>query len=122
MVRETQATWGLSGKPEHRGAIHMHIVRSVVATTSAAAVFGVLGAAPALAHNAAHLIVNGTCVQVGSDKHAPYVGAGAPQTSSGQLDLVSDPNPISGVDTSDQYGARLAANHSPELLPGDCPN
>lgn len=98
----------------------MHVVRSVVVTASAAGLLSVLGTAPAFAHNAAHLYINGTCIQVGSGKDAPYVGAGAPQTASGQLDLVSDPK--KGIDNSDQYGARLAADHSPVLLPGDCPN
>lgn len=97
----------------------MRTMRSVAVTASVAGLTTVLGAAPALAHNAAHLYVNGTCVDVGSSKNAPLVGSGAPQTSTGQLDLISDPNP-SGVDTSDQFGARFAANVSPVLLPGNC--
>jgi len=79
-----------------------------------------LGGTPALAHNAAHFYINGTCLEVGSDKSAPFVGPGAPQMATGRLDLIYDPN-ASGIDTSDQYGARLAADHSPVLLPGDCP-
>jgi hypothetical protein len=74
----------------------------------------------AAAHNAAHLILpNGTCRDVGSNKDAPFVGAGNPNQSPGsnnppgQLDLV----PGDG----DQYGARYAANQSPRLLPGNCP-
>jgi hypothetical protein len=80
------------------------------------------GATTASAHNAAHFILpDGTCHNVGSDKEAPFVGAGNPnQTSTGQLDLLSDPK--NGVDTSDQYGARWAAEHNDRLLPGDCPS
>ena len=98
---------------------NMGTIRRVIAATSAIGALSVLGATPAFAHNAAHFYVNGTCIQVGSDKPAPYVGQGAPQTAGGRLDLVSDP--VNGVDNSDQYGARLAANYSPVLLPGDCP-
>jgi hypothetical protein len=80
-----------------------------------------VAATTASAHNAAHFYLpNGTCHEVGSDKEAPSVGAGNPnQTNTGQLDLLSDPK--NGVDTSDQYGARWAAEHSDRLLPGDCP-
>jgi hypothetical protein len=80
-----------------------------------------VAATTASAHNAAHFYLpNGTCHEVGSDKEAPYVGAGNPhQTDTGQLDLLSDPK--NGIDTSDQYGARWAAEHSDRLLPGDCP-
>lgn len=80
-----------------------------------------VGATAASAHNAAHFYLpDGSCHQVGSDKEAPYVGAGNPhQTTAGQLDLLSDPR--NGVDLSDQYGARWAAEHSDRLLPGDCP-
>ena len=83
--------------------------------------FALVVATTAAAHNAAHFYLpNGTCHEVGSDKEAPYVGAGNPhQTVNGQLDLLSDPK--NGVDTSDQYGARWAAEHSDQLLPGDCP-
>lgn len=77
-------------------------------------------ALPASAHNAAHLYVDGRCLEVGSDKNAPHVGQGAPQDASGQLDLIYDPK--HGVDTSDQFGARLAAvEGQTPLLPGDCP-
>lgn len=74
----------------------------------------------AQAHNAAHLILpDGRCVDVGSNRDAPIVGAGNPNQSPGsnnqpgQLDLI----PGNG----DQYGARYAAEHSPRLLPGNCP-
>lgn len=79
------------------------------------------GAIPVSAHNAGHIIFpDGTCLGVGSDKDAPPVGAGAPQNALGQLDLIYDPK--NGVDTSDQYGARLAAiEGNSRLLPGDCP-
>jgi hypothetical protein len=51
---------------------------------------------------------------------ATSVGAGNPhQTAGGQLDLLFDPK--NGIDTTDQYGARWAAENSPRLLPGDCP-
>ena len=78
------------------------------------------GAASASAHNSAHFFVDGRCIQLGSQKEAPIVGAGNPnQTAGGQLDLLSDPH--NGVDASDQYGARWAAVVSDQLLPGDCP-
>jgi hypothetical protein len=78
------------------------------------------GAMPVLAHNAAHFYVDGRCLEVGSDKSAPFVGQGAPQDANGQLDLIYDPK--SGADVTDQYGARLAAiEGSTPLLPGDCP-
>jgi len=81
----------------------------------------VVWVAPGLAsaHNAAHFFrPDGTCVNVGSNREAPFVGAGNPNQSpgfnpDGQLDL----NPGPG----DQYGARFAADHSPRLLPGPCP-
>ena len=66
-----------------------------------------------------HLIrPDGTCVNVGSSKDAPIVGAGNPNQSpgfnpAGQLDLIPGPG--------DQYGARFAADHSPRILPGPCP-
>lgn len=74
----------------------------------------------ASAHNSAHFFIDGRCIQLGSQREAPFVGAGNPnQTAAGQLDLLSDPH--NGVDTSDQYGARWAAVVSDQLLPGDCP-
>lgn len=80
-------------------------------------VVALAGATTAPAHN---YLPDGTCHNVGSDKEAPFVGAGNPQqTSTGQLDLLIDPK--NGVDTSDQYGARWAAEHTDRLLPGDCP-
>ena len=69
----------------------------------------------AFAHNAAHFFLpDGSCLNVGSGKEAPLVPEQNPNrnASTGQLDLV----PGSG----DQYGARYAANQSPQLLPGDC--
>ena len=78
-------------------------------------------ASTASAHNAAHLYLpDGTCHEVGSNKESPVVGAGNPnRTDGGQLDLLADPK--NGVDTSDQYGARWAAEHADRLLPGNCP-
>ena len=89
--------------------------------TTFAVAIGTLAAAwvaPGLAsaHNAAHYFLpDGTCIDVGSNREAPIVGAGNPhQLPNGQLDLV----PGAG----DQYGARFAANQSPVLLPGECPD
>jgi hypothetical protein len=80
-----------------------------------------VGATTASAHNSAHFFVGDRCIQLGSQKEAPLVGAGNPnQNALGQLDLLYDPK--GGVDTSDQYGARWAAEHSARLLPGDCPS
>ncbi len=81
-----------------------------------------LAAGPAGAHNAAHIIFpDGTCLEVGSFKDAPIVGAGNPNQSPGsdnepgQLDLI----PGNG----DQYGARYAADQgNSRLLPGACPS
>jgi hypothetical protein len=100
----------------------MHSRRSCAALASGVAAL-LLAAAPAGAHNAAHFYSpDGTCHEVGSNKEAPIVGAGNPhQTDGGQLDLIADPN-ASGVDTTDQYGARYAANQgNTPLLPGNCP-
>ena len=92
--------------------------RSILVAVGALAVITVpVGLADA--HNAAHIVLpDGTCLNVGSNKDTPIVGAGNPNQSAGfnlpgQLDLV----PGDG----DQYGARYAANQSPRLLPGECP-
>ena len=84
------------------------------------ALIGVLFAALAIppasvAHNAAHIILpDGTCLDVGSNDEAPIVGVGNPnQNAAGQLDMIPGPG--------DQYGARWAAENSPQLLPGNCP-
>jgi hypothetical protein len=78
------------------------------------------GTVTASAHNAAHIYVDGRCLEVGSFKDAPLVGRGAPQDALGELDLIYDPR--NGVDVSDQYGARLAAiKGQTPLLPGNCP-
>ena len=78
------------------------------------------GAGAASAHNAAHIFIDGRCLEVGSSKDAPLVGPGAPQDALGELDLIYDPK--NGVDVSDQYGARLAAiKGNTPLLPGNCP-
>jgi hypothetical protein len=76
------------------------------------ALFAALVAAATLAstaagHNAGHVILpDGTCIDVGSFKSAPYVSANNPHvntsTDPGRLDL----EPGSG----DQYGARFAAD------------
>lgn len=74
----------------------------------AAAIGALAVSAPAaLAHNAGHVILNdGTCIDVGSGKDAPYVSTNNPNlnttTDPGRLDL----EPGSG----DQYGARFAAD------------
>ena len=80
----------------------------------------VVGASSAAAHNAGHIFIDGRCLEVGSNKEAPFVGPGAPQNALGQLDLIYDPR--SGVDVSDQYGARWAATRGDTpILPGNCP-
>ena len=91
------------------------ILVAVAAIAAVAVPTGMAGA-----HNAAHfLLPDGTCHEVGSNKVAPLVGDGNPNQSPdsnnlpGQLDL----SPGDG----DQYGARFAADHSPRLLPGNCP-
>jgi hypothetical protein len=74
----------------------------------AATVCALAASAPAaLAHNAGHVILSdGTCVDVGSGRDAPYVSPNNPNlnttTDPGRLDL----EPGSG----DQYGARFAAD------------
>ena len=74
----------------------------------------------ATAHNAAHLYLpDGTCVDVGSNRDAPIVGAGNPNQSPGSNNLPGQLDLIPG--NGDQYGARWAAEHSPRLLPGNCP-
>ena len=78
------------------------------------------GTVTASAHNAAHIDIDGRCLEVGSNKDAPLVGPGAPQDALGELDLIYDPR--NGVDVSDQSGARLAAiKGNTRLLPGNCP-
>ena len=76
----------------------------------------------ASAHNAGHVILpSGECMNVGSLKEAPYVPAANPNRSdNGQLDLFADPK--NGTDTTDQYGARYAADQgNTPILPGECP-
>jgi hypothetical protein len=86
----------------------------------ATAVAAACGASSASAHNAGHIFIDGRCLDVGSSKDAPLVGQGAPQNSLGQLDLIYDP--VSGIDVTDQYGARWAANQgSTPILPSNCP-
>ena len=92
-------------------------------TTIAAAIgtLAVAWLAPGLAsaHNAGHIIKpDGTCVNVGSNRDAPIVGAGNPNQSPGfnppgQLDLIPGPG--------DQYGPSFVADRSPRVLPGNCP-
>jgi len=74
------------------------------------------GVSAASAHNAAHFFLpSGECLNVGSDKTAPLVPEQNPNrnATTGELDLVPGPG--------DQYGARYAADQSPQLLPGNCP-
>ena len=52
-------------------------------------------------------------------KDAPIVGAGNPNQSPGSNNLPGQLDLIPG--NGDQYGARYAAEHSPRLLPGNCP-
>ena len=66
---------------------------------------------PAGAHNVGHVILpDGTCRQVGSDRHAPLVGP-----DKVRLDL--DPST-----PADEYGALFASfqGRTP-ILPGRCP-
>ena len=78
------------------------------------------GGVSASAHNAAYILIDGRCLQVGSLKDAPLVGPGAPQDALGELDLIYDPK--TGADLTDQYGARLAAiKGKTPLQPGNCP-
>jgi hypothetical protein len=92
----------------------MHPVRSTLLGSAAAVMLALGGAGGAAAHNAAHhYLPDGTCREVGSIKEAPYIG---PQGAKVQLDLV--PETVG----RDEYGARYAANHSPTLLPGECPD
>lgn len=86
--------------------------KTVVLLAAAGSALAISGAAAA--HNSAHFFLGDRCIQLGSQNEAPIVGAGNPhQTAGGQLDLVPGPG--------DQYGARLAADQSARLLPGDCP-
>ena len=90
----------------------------VVAVIAMAAVTVPTGSASA--HNAAHFFLpDGTCHEVGSNKDAPIVGAGNPNQSPGSNNLPGQLDLIPG--NGDQYGARYAADHSPRLLPGNCP-
>jgi hypothetical protein len=86
----------------------------------AATIVAAVAAASASAHNAGHIVLpDGTCLNVGSFKDGPLVGPGAPQDALGELDL----EPGQGtVDTSDQYGARFAADQgNTPILPSGCP-
>jgi hypothetical protein len=102
-----------------------HMRRCVIGLIFAAmlALAGI-SAMPALAHNAGHVILpNGQCVNVGSSKEAPQVPESNPNRNDlGQLDLIEDPNPGTGLDTRDQYGARYAAEQgNSNVRPGNCP-
>jgi hypothetical protein len=69
-----------------------------------------VGVAPSVAsaHNAGYIYLDGRCLEVGSSKEAPIVGAGNPnQNALGQLDLIYDAR--NGTDVSEQNGARWAA-------------
>lgn len=73
----------------------------------------------ASAHNAGHIILpDGTCLNVGSLKPAPFVSESNPHvnttTDPGRLDLIPG--------RGDQYGARFAAERgNTPILPGECP-
>ena len=92
----------------------LFVMALVIAIASSLLIVGV-----ASAHNAGHIIFpDGTCLNVGSLKEAPYVSESNPNlnttTDPGQLDLI----PGSG----DQYGARYAAiQGNTPILPGECP-
>lgn len=93
---------------------------SVVCAMFASTAVLIVQAPLASAHNAAHIYIDGRCLEVGSLKDAPLVGQGAPQNALGQLDKIYDP--VNGIDVSDQYGARWAATRgNTPLLPGNCP-
>src|SRR4051794_36133209 len=88
--------------------------RAIVLAVAAAAVV----TATAGAHNAGHVILgDGTCIDVGSGKDAPFVSPNNPHvnttTDPGRLDL----EPGNG----DQYGARFAADQGQSaVLPRWC--
>jgi hypothetical protein len=97
--------------------------RRILAVTISAVAVAWLPQGLASAHNAGHLFKpDGTCVEVGSNRDAPIVGANNPNINRSatttnqpnQLDLIPETD-------GDQYGARYAANQSPTLLPGNCP-
>ena len=54
----------------------MHKVKVLLAALSMAGLATGVGVSPVLAHNAAHMYINGNCLEVGSDKSAPFVGQG----------------------------------------------
>lgn len=94
--------------------------RSILATAAGVLAVVVVPAGLASAHNAAHFFLpEGTCHEVGSNKDAPIVGDGNPNQSPGSNNLPGQLDLIPG--NGDQYGARWAAEHSPTLLPGNCP-
>jgi len=98
-------------------------IRRVLVAVAVAAVL-LFTVSSAFAHNAGHIILpDGTCKNVGSLKEAPSVPASNPNRSDeGQLDLIADPDPETGLDVSDQYGARYAADQgNTPILPGECP-
>ena len=82
----------------------------------------VMSGGVALAHNVGYILLpDGTCLEVGSGKDAPYVSENNPHyhdandAEHGRLDLKEGPG--------DQYGARYAADQgkSAVLPPGKCP-
>jgi hypothetical protein len=82
------------------------------------ALFMLLLAGPASAHNAAHVnLPTGVCVNVGSFESVTLPdGAQAGsivEDGEKHLDLIEG--------SGDQYGARLAAEHSPAVEPRGCP-
>jgi hypothetical protein len=92
--------------------------RSILVAVAATAT--VTASSLASAHNAAHFFLpDGTCHEVGSDRDAPIVGDGNPNQSPGSNNLPGQLDLIPG--NGDQYGARYAADQSPQLLPGNCP-
>ena len=93
--------------------------RSILVAVAAVATVTV-PAGLASAHNAAHFFLpDGRCHEVGSNKDAPIVGDRNPNQSPGSNNLPGQLDRIPG--NGDQYGARYAADHSPRLLPGNCP-
>lgn len=73
----------------------------------------------ASAHNSGHIVFpDGTCLNVGSLKEAPFVSESNPHlnttTDPGRLDLIPG--------RGDQYGARFAAEQgNSRIEPGECP-
>ena len=90
------------------------VIALALAITTSLLVVGI-----ASAHNAGHIMLpDGTCLNVGSLKEAPFVSESNPHlnttTDPGRLDLIPG--------RGDQYGARFAAEQgNSRVEPGECP-